>query len=758
MKCLMLLASAIGSMWTLSANDILFLDDFEKASAKRIGNPEIVSGMTSPGLLSHTRMGVYRGESVTIADKDEGWVVPAAGKIRFAYGFRLYGFGDGDRVPSTLSTRFSMEANHTDFTITHNPASEFLTAEFGGKKLSIPYDALPADFSLSFDVSGQTELSVTSLSDSQKRSAKAAIPFFKVGNVRFSVKTTLHSATPGTAAEVKLDNLSASLISPEKKTGDVPTKIRPMQKFDPVEAGWKLVFSDDFNGDSIDETKWEARSFTGFKHAKVKDGKLMIDVDFGGKDGKTLETSSIWTKQSFLYGFFEARLKFTKQPGWWAAFWLYGDTVGDPFVDGFEIDIFEDYYTRRLDDKGNSRAIIDHNLHLVCNATLKSWNYMEPLKGSIDEYHTIAVKWTPFEITYYMDGEVARSSAAHSPWTTVTFDAFNHGAGAVPLKAIFSGQIMKQGSSWLKGLNDLSKSKMPETYCVDWVRIYAYPDEPENRPAVSWSERYASGQFNLMRLGDSQTYRVTAKPAERTGAPIRAVYLFDSGYLLGWRKEPPYEFKIDFTEEYFNSTDYMKPGRQNVKPSFLGNHAIVAFAEDANGQISKTDAIQFHIVSDKIKSRPFQGKAHAIPGDINPSMYDEGGQGVAYFDGTKGNAFGKATNWRMDEDVDCTPKVIGGVGYGEWLNFTVDIAEEGDYEVSFKYGTPAKREQSMLFLCDLKVVGSAKCLPQDVKYGWSARNTAKTVLRLPGGRHVIRLVLNGSYNFETLTFRRITTR
>lgn len=758
MKCLMLLASAIGSAWTPPANDILFLDDFENVSVERVGNPEIVSGMTSPGLLSHTRMGVYRGESVTIADKDEGWVVPAAGKIRFAYGFRLYGFGDGDRVPSTLSTRFSMEANHADFTIAHNPASAFLTAEFGGKRLPIPYDALPADFSLSFDGSGQTELSVTSLSDSQKRSAKAAIPFFKVRNVRFSVKTALCSSTPGTAAEVKLDNLSASLISPDRKTGDVPAKIRPMQKFDPVEAGWKLVFFDDFNGDSIDETKWEARSFTGFKHAKVKDGKLMIDADFGGKDGKTLETSSIWTKQSFLYGFFEARLKFTKQPGWWAAFWLYGDTVGDPFVDGFEIDIFEDYYTRRLDDKGNSRAIIDHNLHLVCNATLKSWNYMEPLKGSIDEYHTIAVKWTPFEITYYMDGEVARSSAAHSPWTTVTFDAFNHGAGAVPLKAIFSGQIMKQGSSWLKGLNDLSKSKMPETYCVDWVRIYAYPDEPENRPAVSWSERYASGQFNLMRLGDSQTYRVTAKPAERTGAPIKAVYLFDSGYLLGWRKEPPYEFKIDFTEEYFNSTDYMKPGRQNVKPSFLGNHAIVAFAEDANGQISKTDAIQFHIVSDKIKSRPFQGKAHAIPGDINPSMYDEGGQGVAYFDGTKGNAFGKATNWRMDEDVDCTPKVIGGVGYGEWLNFTVDIAEEGDYEVSFKYGTPAKREQSMLFLCDLKVVGSAKCLPQDVKYGWSARNTAKTVLRLPGGRHVIRLVLNGSYNFETLTFRRITTR
>ena len=51
-------------------------------------------------------------------------------------------------------------------------------------------------------------------------------------------------------------------------------------------------------------------------------------------------------------------------------------------------------------------------------------------------------------------------------------------------------------------------------------------------------------------------------------------------------------------------------------------------------------------------------------------------------------------------------------------------------------------------------VGSVECLPQDVKYGWSARNTAKTVLHLPAGRHVLRLVMDGNYNFGTLTFKR----
>lgn len=744
---------------SLSANDVLFFDDFEKTSVKRTGNPELVSGMTSPGLLSQTRMGVYRGECVAILAKHEGWTVPVAGKVRFAYGFRLYGFGGEKRVSSTLTTRFTMDSKIADLKICHKTGTPTLVAEFGGRCLEIPCDAMPADFSFSFDGSGQAELSVVSLSDSQKRSVRGYMDFFRTQNVPFSVETFLESVEKGRPAEVTLDNLSAALISPERKTGAVPSRIAPVERFDPVREGWKLAFSDEFDGDRIDETKWEAHSASGFRHVKVKDGKLMIDVDFGGRDGKTLETSSVWTRRSFLYGYFEARLKFTRQPGWWAAFWLHGDTAGNPFVDGFEIDIFEDYYTRRLDAQGNSRAIIDHNLHLTCNSTLKSWNYMAPLKGSMDDYHTIGVKWTPFEITYYIDGEAIRSSAAHSPWTTVTFDAFNHGMGAVPLKAILSGQIMgEKDASWLKGLNDASKARLPETYFVDWIRIYAYPDDEAERPSVEWGERYASGEFNPVPLGGSETYRVAAKPSDKTGKPLRAVYLFDNGYLLAWKKEPPYEFKVDFTEGYFAATDYVRPGRQRIRPSVEGDHAIRAFAEDEDGRIAKTDAIRFNIMSGSAKSRPFRGKAHAIPGSINPAMYDEGGQGVAYSDGTKGNIHGKADNWRMDEDVDCTSKEVGAVGYGEWLNYTVDIAEEGDYEVSFRYGTPSKGDQSMVFLCDLKSVGSVKCLPQDVKYGWSSRNTAKTTLHLPKGRHTIRLVLNGNYNFGTLKFDRVAAR
>ncbi|MBP3406872.1 MAG: hypothetical protein J6N18_12280, partial [Kiritimatiellae bacterium] len=62
---------------------------------------------------------------------------------------------------------------------------------------------------------------------------------------------------------------------------------------------------------------------------------------------------------------------------------------------------------------------------------------------------------------------------------------------------------------------------------------------------------------------------------------------------------------------------------------------------------------------------------------------------------------------------------------------------------------------SMLFLLDLKRVGNAELKGQDIKYGWSARSTGRAVLKLPAGRHVLRLVLNGNYNFGNLEFRKV---
>lgn len=69
------------------------------------------------------------------------------------------------------------------------------------------------------------------------------------------------------------------------------------------------------------------------------------------------------------------------------------------------------------------------------------------------------------------------------------------------------------------------------------------------------------------------------------------------------------------------------------------------------------------------------------------TLFDNGGQGVAYNDTT---ARLDATGYRPDVAVDFS-RTLGAVGYvaeGEWLEYTINVAEAGDYALNLVVGTP----------------------------------------------------------------------
>ena len=76
-------------------------------------------------------------------------------------------------------------------------------------------------------------------------------------------------------------------------------------------------------------------------------------------------------------------------------------------------------------------------------------------------------------------------------------------------------------------------------------------------------------------------------------------------------------------------------------------------------------------------SPAYGGIPGAVPGRIEAENFDEGGQGVAYFDTSAGNVYGayRAT----DVDIETTLDVDGGFDVaktkaGEWLQYTVNVA------------------------------------------------------------------------------------
>lgn len=80
---------------------------------------------------------------------------------------------------------------------------------------------------------------------------------------------------------------------------------------------------------------------------------------------------------------------------------------------------------------------------------------------------------------------------------------------------------------------------------------------------------------------------------------------------------------------------------------------------------------------------PYFGTPMDIPGTIELKNFDHGGEGVAYHDSDTGNT---GHFYRPYEDVDMQGCVEGGsnIGWtsnGEWLEYTVDVASSGNYDI-----------------------------------------------------------------------------
>jgi hypothetical protein len=182
---------------------------------------------------------------------------------------------------------------------------------------------------------------------------------------------------------------------------------------------------------------------------------------------------------------------------------------------------------------------------------------------------------------------------------------------------------------------------------------------------------------------------------------------------------------------------------------------------------------------------PYGGKAQVIPGRVELTLFDEGGEGVAYHDteavnlGAEFNhrpkqqekAVGVADTikfFRADEGVDITftkhwvdfedanlvmPGVnqnyIGWQADGEWTNYTIDVKVPGKYRIVALYGN--KDNGSELWLNGTFV--SALVLPVNTGY-WHHWNKAVVgVVELPNaGLNLLTLNYNEGASLAYLDF------
>jgi len=242
---------------------------------------------------------------------------------------------------------------------------------------------------------------------------------------------------------------------------------------------WDLYWSDEFNGEHIDTTKWSfqkepagrfneewQRYTTSSKNAYVENNQLVIkaihESDTHGLDQYSSARLNTAGKFSFKYGKISAKIKLPYSEGIWPAFWLLGANIdengGDtPWPSCGEIDILELYGS-------NDDAAIEVNAHFANSLGKHDQMHAKAykLKEGIfaDDFHIFELEWTPHKLIWYVDGnEVTSFDISSEKYTEFHKEFF------LLLNIAVGGTFA--------GRPDES-SVFPQYMYVDWIRVYKH--------------------------------------------------------------------------------------------------------------------------------------------------------------------------------------------------------------------------------------------------------------------------------------------
>jgi beta-glucanase (GH16 family) len=191
-------------------------------------------------------------------------------------------------------------------------------------------------------------------------------------------------------------------------TVPTPTVIGP---YGQNAANYTLVFQDEFNGSSLDSSKWNDHlwylSSDSVINYGVSNGSLKIWPATGFVN-RTIDTDG---KFYSTYGYFEMEAKLPRGKGPWPAFWLYNHDQPDPYRP--EIDIMEAYPGGGLSGGWGDASLNATNTAATIwtgnpGAQAGTKKLSETSIGSVSDlsmsFHKWALKWEPNKMTFYFDG------------------------------------------------------------------------------------------------------------------------------------------------------------------------------------------------------------------------------------------------------------------------------------------------------------------------------------------------------------------
>lgn len=221
-------------------------------------------------------------------------------------------------------------------------------------------------------------------------------------------------------------------------------------------AGYKLVWSDEFDGPKLDVGKWVYRTDSKFwstqkpENVAVGDGKLQLMVKKENAGNKQYTGAGVISKKTFKYGYYEAKFKLPPGAGWHTSFWMMkhdGKGGTNPRDTVLELDVCE------------NNSVNPHgygvNTHLWNPKPHKTFGGKSVKTPNLSaEFHIWGCEFTPETVKYFFDGTMVQA---------VDATKFPHGEMHIWLTTIAS-----QGGS----TKAVDENRLPASADFDWIRVY----------------------------------------------------------------------------------------------------------------------------------------------------------------------------------------------------------------------------------------------------------------------------------------------
>lgn len=310
---------------------------------------------------------------------------------------------------------------------------------------------------------------------------------------------------------------------------------------DEVEAGeWIMVFEDNFDGGSLDATKWydcdkgwnrvhdsiNELQYYKSENCIIDNGKLKLTAKYEPGNyvntyfdennlpynlSRPFDYTSGWVepKINFEYGFFEISAKVPKGKSFWSAFWLYECSS--------EIDIFETNGTETNKIKTN---VIDW----ICGsdpyvkAGQCQMDDISLFTDYSDTLHKYSLEWNQYKLVFRIDGNIYRSSYRYYP-SSGDFNIENNNNLSyiqywrdkvfpdTPLRLILNFAIGGPTAGYGNGPPD-STTVFPSSFDIEYLRIWKLNNDGKdinicnldftNDPSIITGKKITVGGLNCI--------------------------------------------------------------------------------------------------------------------------------------------------------------------------------------------------------------------------------------------------------------------